>query len=84
MINPFRPSAKVIIKKVEINMEGGEVPGERGGEDKIILRQKEPFIFKFLAGVSHNFTLANPYYVSTLLLNIKYSLFTYFEKLVAY
>ena len=31
MINPFRPSAKVIIKKVEINMGGGEVPGERGG-----------------------------------------------------
>ena len=32
MINPFRPSAKVIIKKVEINIRGGEVPGERGGE----------------------------------------------------
>lgn len=36
MINPFRPSAKVIIKKVEINM-GGEVPGERGGGGRIKL-----------------------------------------------
>ena len=35
MINPFRPSAKVIIKKVEINMGGG-AGGKGGGEDKII------------------------------------------------
>ena len=31
MINPFRPSAKVIIKKVEINMEGGGGAGGKGG-----------------------------------------------------
>lgn len=37
MINPFRPSAKVIIKKVEINMGGGGGgAGGKGGEDKII------------------------------------------------
>ena len=37
MINPFRPSAKVIIKKVEINMGGGGgAGGKGGGEDKII------------------------------------------------
>lgn len=43
MINPFRPSAKVIIKKVEINMGGGEVPGERGGgRIKLFKGKKNP------------------------------------------
>ena len=43
MINPFRPSAKVIIKKVEINMGGGGgVPGERGGRIKLFKGKKNP------------------------------------------
>ena len=44
MINPFRPSAKVIIKKVEINIGGGgEVPGERGGgRIKLFKGKKNP------------------------------------------
>ena len=48
--------------------------------EKNDLKTKRTLIFKFLARVSHNFILANPYYAYTLLLNIKYSLFTYFEK----
>ena len=67
MINPSRPSAKVIIIITIIIII-------------IIIVIIIIIIFKFLAGVSHNFTLANPYYACTLLLNIKYSLFTYFEK----
>ena len=43
MINPFRPSAKVIIKKVEINMEGGGgAGGKGGGEIKLFKGKKNP------------------------------------------
>ena len=42
MINPFRPSAKVIIKKVEINMGGGGAGGKGGGRIKLFKGKKNP------------------------------------------
>ena len=44
MINPFRPSAKVIIKKVEINIRGGGGAGGTGGggRTKLFKGKKNP------------------------------------------